>query len=545
MRTRGFVAMLVIAMAVSLVLSSAAQAASCFGSGYGTNADGTVQSFSTTTNTLTGTLSPSALGSTNVVASAISPDGSKLYLVDGTNNRIIVISTSTFKVTTTIPVGDTPSAIVFSPDGTRAYIANSKAGSITTIDVQADQPLGTSAPLAGLRSPDGLAITPDGLTLYAAVVVPPSNIEVQAFTLAGGLPSATTTPWSLTATEFHGISMAPDGSALYVALTTGTGTGSIEKIVPATGVVTPSWAVLLAEPTALVVSRDSANLYVVALDRSKYSHLWNYALSTPGADPLITTGQLITISSLVTATAGNSIYGAGGTAVSFSTPTNLQISSVFGLRATVDNTLNTVAICPYTVPDAPTGVTGSTGDATVPVSWTAPANTGGLAITGYTVTAAPGGATCTTTGETTCSVPGLTNGTSYSFTVTARNAKGTGASSAASTAIKPFRDNSARALVVGPATFKFTKNSIRITTTVTTTSAGTIAQTAVYKSVHYCNVSRRVAAAGTYQVRCLIKKAGRNLSRRRAVPYSLRSTFSPSNGLLAFTSQPIRIPRHR
>ncbi len=539
MRTRRFVAMLVIAMAVSLVLSSAAQAASCFGSGYGTNADGTVQSFSTTTNTLTGTLSPSALGSTNVVASAISPDGSKLYLVDGTNNRIIVISTSTFTVTTTIAVGEAPSAIVFSPNGALAYVANEQARSITTIDVQTERPIRTSTPLADTHFPDGLAVSPDGLTLYAAVAVPPAHVEVHAFDLANGVLSAKGV-WQFRATRLGGISMAPDGTALYVAFTTGSGTGRVEKIVPAVGLVTPSWADLGSEPTALVVSPDSANLYVAVVDPSVLTHLMNFAPT--GTLLATTTGQAKAINSLATTPSGTTIYGAGNDTISSFPSTSLFMSGVFGITA---NPLTTVAVCPYTVPDAPTDVTGSTGDATVPVSWTAPANTGGLPITSYTVTAAPGGATCTTTDVTTCSVPGLTNGTSYSFTVTARNAKGTGASSAASTAIKPFRDNSARALVVGPATFKFAKNSIRITTTVTTTSAGTIAQTAVYKSVHYCNVSRRVAAAGTYQVRCLIKKAGRNLSRRRAVPYSLLSTFSPSNGLLAFTSQPVRIPRHR
>ena len=52
-------------------------------------------------------------------------------------------------------------------------------------------------------------------------------------------------------------------------------------------------------------------------------------------------------------------------------------------------------------------------------------DTGGSAITGYTVTSSPGGATCTTTGATTVHRDaGLTNKTAYTFTVTATNADG-------------------------------------------------------------------------------------------------------------------------
>jgi hypothetical protein len=70
------------------------------------------------------------------------------------------------------------------------------------------------------------------------------------------------------------------------------------------------------------------------------------------------------------------------------------------------------------------------------VSWTAPASNGS-AITGYTVTSNPDNLTCTTTGALTCTVSGLTNGTSDKFTVVATNAAGDGAPSAASNAVIP------------------------------------------------------------------------------------------------------------
>ncbi|MEI6676619.1 MAG: fibronectin type III domain-containing protein, partial [Verrucomicrobiota bacterium] len=90
--------------------------------------------------------------------------------------------------------------------------------------------------------------------------------------------------------------------------------------------------------------------------------------------------------------------------------------------------------------DAPTAVVPVSGSGQAVVSFTAPANSGGLAISGYTVTATPagGGATVSASGSTSpITVTGLANGTSYTFTATATNAAGTGAGSAASAAVTP------------------------------------------------------------------------------------------------------------
>jgi hypothetical protein len=95
-----------------------------------------------------------------------------------------------------------------------------------------------------------------------------------------------------------------------------------------------------------------------------------------------------------------------------------------------------------TAPSAPAGVTASAGNGSATVSWTAPSN-GGSPVTSYTVTPYVGGVAqpaTTVTGTppaTSTVITGLSNGTSYTFTVSATNAIGTGPASAASSPVTP------------------------------------------------------------------------------------------------------------
>jgi hypothetical protein len=95
------------------------------------------------------------------------------------------------------------------------------------------------------------------------------------------------------------------------------------------------------------------------------------------------------------------------------------------------------------VPGAPTGVSATAGNGQATVSWTAPASTGGSAITSYTVTPYIGATaqpTVTVSGSppaTSTTVTGLTNGTAYTFTVSATNSAGTGPASSPSNSVTP------------------------------------------------------------------------------------------------------------
>ncbi|GAA0817550.1 fibronectin type III domain-containing protein [Spirilliplanes yamanashiensis] len=90
-------------------------------------------------------------------------------------------------------------------------------------------------------------------------------------------------------------------------------------------------------------------------------------------------------------------------------------------------------------PDAPAKPTTVAGDSSAAITWAPPAANGST-ITGYVVTAAPGGATCTGgAGATTCLIGGLSNGVAYRFTVTATSDQGPSPASAASNTTTPVR----------------------------------------------------------------------------------------------------------
>ena len=101
------------------------------------------------------------------------------------------------------------------------------------------------------------------------------------------------------------------------------------------------------------------------------------------------------------------------------------------------NNSTTLSNVPVTVqgivPGAPTSVAAFPGNTTATVYWVAPVSLGTGALTGYTVTASPGGAVCTTVSALTCTITGLSNGTTYSVTVVTNTTDGPSPPSTATT----------------------------------------------------------------------------------------------------------------
>ncbi len=170
-------------------------------------------------------------------------------------------------------------------------------------------------------------------------------------------------------------------------------------------------------------------------------------IATPGnaqasvafTPPASNGGSAITSYTVTSSPGGFTGSGAGSPIV----VTGLTNGTAYTFTVTATNAIGTGAasaasnsVTPATVPGAPTIGTATAGNAQASVTFAAPASDGGSAITSYTVTSNPGGLTGTGAGSPIV-VTGLTNGTAYTFTVTATNAIGTGPASAASNSVTP------------------------------------------------------------------------------------------------------------
>lgn len=109
-------------------------------------------------------------------------------------------------------------------------------------------------------------------------------------------------------------------------------------------------------------------------------------------------------------------------------------SGIWSTSDALQKTHNGIWPIQQTIPASPTNVIGVTIEGGATVSFDAPTDTGGLPITEYSVIASPGGATATGSSSP-INITGLTSGATYSFTVIATNALGSGNASAASPSI--------------------------------------------------------------------------------------------------------------
>jgi hypothetical protein len=196
------------------------------------------------------------------------------------------------------------------------------------------------------------------------------------------------------------------------------------------------------------------------------------------------TSHLLTLAQPITFTSGSSYYVE---IVSRNSTTQIPDSNLDGIKLQssgpefywVDSNGSIVDIVNTTTPGAPSGVTAVAGNGSATASFSPPSSNGGSAVTGYLVTAAPVGIGVALTHvcaipANSCTVTGLTNGTSYNISVQAQNIIGSGASaSAANNPVTPVNPGTTFTLT-GPSGGAINAPSSMFTVTPGSSYSGTI-----------------------------------------------------------------------
>jgi hypothetical protein len=243
--------------------------------------------------------------------------------------------------------------------------------------------------------------------------------------------TATSNPGGITGT----LSQAGSGDITVSGLTTGT---AYTFTVTATNAIGTSLASAVSNSVAPATIPDAPTIGT-AVPRNQQAKVPFTAPSSDGGSAITSytaTSSPGGITGTLSQSGSGSIIVSGltnGTAYTFTVTATNAIGT--SLASAVSNSVAPA----ITIPDAPIIGTATTGSEQATVSFTAPSSDGGSAITSYTAISSPGGITGTISqsGSGSIIVSGLTNGTAYTFTVTATNAIGTSAASDASNSVVP------------------------------------------------------------------------------------------------------------
>lgn len=201
-------------------------------------------------NTATGALTTSIPvgGTPSAVAVDPSPGSSRAYVALKSSARVSVVDTSNNTVTATVSVGLSPTAVAVSPSGSRVYVANTAGGTVSVIDSAASKRIATVS--VGL-SPVALAVSSDGNRVYAALrgsdqiaVMDAAKNTVITRVRVGDAP--------------QDIAITSDGTRLYAV----NGAGSVSVIDTSSNRVVAQAIAVGPSPTAAAVSRDGSRVYV-------------------------------------------------------------------------------------------------------------------------------------------------------------------------------------------------------------------------------------------------------------------------------------------
>jgi YVTN family beta-propeller protein len=208
-------------------------------------------------NTATNTVMASVAVGSSPFGVSVSPDGTKVYVTNSLSNSVSVINTATNTEMATVAVGSSPLGVSVSPDGTKVYVTNSNSNSVSVINAATNTVMGT---VAVNSYPIGVSVSPDGTKVY---VTNQNSNTVSVLNTATNTIMATVPVGSTP----KGISVSPDGTKVYVA---NGGSNSVSVINTATNTVMAT-VVVGSYPIGISVSPDGIKVYVANLASNSVS----------------------------------------------------------------------------------------------------------------------------------------------------------------------------------------------------------------------------------------------------------------------------------
>ena len=147
---------------------------------------------------------------------AVTPDGKRLVVVLGQADQVAIVDLAR-RSSSLVDVGRYPYAVTVDPRRPRAYVSNERDGTVSVLDLTSGAVTATVDVGGAYAHPEGLAAAPDGSALYVAVtdrdrlaVVDPGTLRVTRQVDVGR-------PEAGVGVAPVSVAVAPDGRTIYTA----------------------------------------------------------------------------------------------------------------------------------------------------------------------------------------------------------------------------------------------------------------------------------------------------------------------------------------
>ena len=460
----------------------------------GATCDGSTQSGCTPVATLSVGSAPWGVAVdpiTNTIYVANEGTAGTVSVIDGATCDGTTFSSSGCTPVATVSVGSGPKGIGIDPTTNTIYVANNGSGTVSVIDgatcdgstQSGCTPVATVSIVASSNPSNlwGVAVDATTNTIYV------TNLSASTVSVIDGATCDGTTQSSCTpvatvsvGAEPTDVAVDPITNTIYVA-NYGSGTVSVIDGATCDGftqsgcTAVPTTVSVGSSPRGVAVDPITNTIYVANEGTAGTVSVIDGAtcdgttFSSSGCTPVATVSVGAEPTGVAVDPATNTVYVANYNATSVSvidgatcdgstqsgcgaTPPTVTVGAgpeYLGVLPSSDASPDTVYVAnsgsgTVSIFGQP-GAVGSpsasdAGSGSVTVSWGLPAADGYLPVGSYTVMPSPACASCTgliTTGATSTTVGGLTNGTSYTFTLVAANAAGPGPASPTSNAATP------------------------------------------------------------------------------------------------------------